>query len=132
VSRYTPAYTALLQRLYEVEQLRILTSKSIRLSPRPHEAARAKALYRAAIVLLCSHIEGYIEELCTLAIDGIHSKQIKKSKLSNAFFFYFSRDIIEEIKNTSDPSAISLKVKGLYSRDLDIWDSTQTFSRLWA
>lgn len=74
----------------------------------------SNATCRGAVVLLCSHIEGYIEDLCEVVLDRIVSKQSRKNKFPNRFYFQFLKGVILEIKSTEDPDAIISKMIGLY------------------
>lgn len=127
--RYTVAYSNLIKRLSEVIILQQLSSSYSRTGPSSKNAEKVKVFYRAAVVLLSSHIEGYIEELGELCLDRILTKKLEKQCLADSFFYFFSKDIIDEIKNTSDPGAISRKVRIITDRDLDIWSNDKIFQK---
>jgi hypothetical protein len=128
MARFTSAYSSLVERMVEVSALRVLVAQTARRPPTRPVIAQSQALYRGAVVLLSSHIEGYVEELCCLILDQIHGRSATKATFGDAFLYYFSKDIIDEIKETREPTVIAGKVKNLWSRDADIWDSAMTFS----
>jgi regulatory protein YycH of two-component signal transduction system YycFG len=78
--------------------------------------------------LLSSHIEGYIKDVGEVAIERIALRKLPKSKLSGSFRYHLSHDLINEIKNTNDPSKIAIKVDTLFQRDGHIWGTDQRFS----
>lgn len=127
MSRYTVAYSDFLARLDEIEALRLLAARATRVRASPPHLVQAQALYRGAVVLLSSHIEGYVEDLCTLILERIHTHRVEKGCFANAFLYYFSKDIIDGIKDTGDPAVLAAKVKGLIARDVDIWSDDVAF-----
>ncbi len=84
---------------------------------------------RAGIVLLCSHLEGYIEALGRIAVVQLAERSIAKNSIARKFRYYLSRDLINEIKDTSDEERLALKVENLVRRDIHIWDSSAHFSQ---
>ena len=85
-------------------------------------AQEISALCRGAIVLLSSHIEGYTKEVGELTLAKIYEKSVCRSKISNIVSYHASRDIISEIKDTSDAEKLALKIVNLVERDLSIWE----------
>jgi hypothetical protein len=86
-------------------------------------------LCRGAIVLLSSHLEGFIKELGEIILERLETRGVTRSSLAPRFFFHLSKDILDEIKNTSEPESISNKVFTLLSRDFDLWSQTGPFPR---
>lgn len=125
--RYTVAYSAFLQRLREVEALNRLAKKHTVRIRQSRDTETARALCRASIVLLSSHIEGYLEELVEVILDRIFLGAISKQKLAPRFFYYFSQDLLNEVSETKNPDKIAEKIKRLFLRDIDIWSTDDTF-----
>jgi len=124
MSRYTSAYTGLIVRFKEIDAI-LGMAKDI--SSKPITATtldKVSALCRSGIVLLSSHIEGYIENLGEIAIDRIGAKQLKKSKLGNQFRYYLSRDLINNILKSTESASIEQNLLMLWTRDSHIWDNT--------
>jgi hypothetical protein len=119
--RYTAAYSKFVNRMPEIISLWQLGKKYSRVASKSGNANIVRALCRSAVVLLSSHIEGYVEDLGELCIERIVDKKMKKNNLSDSFFYYFSKDLIEGIKETGNPGAISKKIKAIMTRDVDIW-----------
>jgi hypothetical protein len=123
VARYTAAYSALVVRLGEVETLLQMAKVYERDDARIY-AKEINALCRGAIVLLSSHIEGYTKEVGELTLAKIYEKSVCRSKISNIVSYHASRDIISEIKDTSDADKLALKIVNLFERDLPLWEQT--------
>jgi len=127
MARYSSAYSDLTIRLDEVGRITNEAKKKEALKPLGSQASLVSALCRGGIVLLSSHIEGYISDLNELILERIVKKKVSITKLSPRFGYYHSRDILDEISNTSDPKKISKKLKLLYSRDSFVWDDEDIF-----
>ena len=87
------------------------------------------ALCRGAIVLLCSHLEGYVESLGTIAITEIGRRSVLKSSLAGVFKYHLSRDLISQIKDTQNPERVVSRVEELFRRDGRVWDDSPRFHR---
>ena len=85
-------------------------------------------LCRGGIVLLCSHIEGYIEDLVSLALNRLAINNVQKDTISRIFKFHLSRDLITDINSSNNPDTVVSKVEAFLSRDAHIWDSSRYFS----
>lgn len=121
MARYTAAYSAFVVRLVEVELLLKMARKLERTSATEH-ADEISALCRGAVVLLSSHLEGYTKEIGELTLTKIYDSNICRSKLSNLISYHASRDIISEIKDTTDTDKLSRKIVDLIDRDLSLWE----------
>lgn len=133
MSRYTESYSSFVKRLSEVDRLQWLANEQI--SPRRNlsiarfrSAPVANDLCRSGVVLLSSHIEGYVKDLAELILQKIREKNTPKSTFAPCFLYYFSRDIIDQIRDTRDPERTSTKVMKLFQRDSDIWCDNNFFS----
>lgn len=125
--RYTAAYQGFLQRLPEIEALnRLARQHSVKLGSK-RDAETVNALCRASIVLLSSHLEGYVENLAEVILQRIFQRTLSKQKLAPRFLYYFSKDILDELYGTRDPDKMAGKVKVLFQRDIDIWSTNDTF-----
>lgn len=127
MTRHTAAYSGLIKRLVEVETILHLARQASTKPPVPVNVARINALCRSGVLLLSSHIEGYIEELGEIALYQIEQRQLLKSSLGTKFRYHLSRDIIANIKQTTDPSQIADHLDKLLQRDGHIWDSAPNF-----
>jgi hypothetical protein len=123
VARYTIAYSALVTRLGEVETLLKMASVFETKNATKH-AQEINALCRGAIVLLSSHIEGYTKEVGELTLAKIYEQSVCRSKVSNIVSYHASRDIISEIKDTSDAEKLAMKIVNFFERDHSVWEQT--------
>ena len=128
MARYTEAYSGFVGRLPEVDVLRKLANEHLRSAGPLKGGEVVNPLCRAGVVLLSSHIEGYVEDLSEVILRRILEKKTPKQTLSGRFLYYFSKDVIDEISKTRDPDKISEKVRRLFERDEDIWCSKEKFS----
>lgn len=125
--RYTAAYSALVRRLDEIEALLSLARDASRRPTAPN-LVRVAALCRGAVVLLSSHIEGYIEELGELALDRIVSRRVVKTSLDERFLFYCSRDLLGALRDSANPDKIAQQMQKILTRDSHVWDSSPHFT----
>lgn len=128
MARYSPAYSALARRMEEIDEIVSMARSIERMPVIPRNMTRVNALCRGGIVLLCSHLEGYIEDLGTLAIDRIGKRQVPKNALSEGFRYHLSRDLVTGIFGTDNPNDRASRVLAFLKRDQHIWDSSHTFS----
>ena len=129
MARYTVTYSKFINNLQEVKALYTLANDQAVDVGKPNSPLAVRdALCRSAIVLLSSHIEGYIENLAVLILSKIVEKRIHKSKLSPKFLYYMSKDLLDNICDTEHPEKIVDKVKQLFSRDNYIWGESDYFS----
>ena len=127
MARYTEAYSEFVNRLPEVEMLCKLAKQHQRAAGPFRGTEVVRPLCRAGVVLLSSHIEGYIEDLSEVILRKVSENDTSKNILAPKFLYYFSRDLIDEIGNTTNPDKIAAKVQVLFSRDQDIWSSDDKF-----
>ena len=73
MTRYTSAYSNFVLRLKEIDILRGIMRGAL------EESAHTKAVCRSSVVLLSSHIEGYIEGLGEVILDRIYRKNLGKN-----------------------------------------------------
>ena len=127
MARYTKAYSRFVTGVEEVRALVKLARAESRAKGPLEDAPAARALCRAAIVLLSSRIEGYVEDLADIAVRRIVERQVPKQLLSRRLFYYCSKDVIDDIQDTKDPDKIAAKVAVIFARDHDVWCDRVSF-----
>jgi RiboL-PSP-HEPN len=123
MARFTAAYANLIAGINETESTRRLADELQLRDPLRH-TKEIDALCRASVVLLCSHIEGYVKGLGELLIDRMHSSGMDRRKLPRQFFHYVSQDYIRQIKETDDRAKIAGHIFNFIDRDGSIWAET--------
>src|SRR5438270_12233690 len=118
--RYTVAYSSFLTRLSEVETLRSLAAAQERADPIRFSAS-INALCRGTIVLLSSHVEGFIKELGELTLERVHLRGVARAQMVPQFFYHLSKDKLNELRDASQPETIATRVFEIVARDLDLW-----------
>lgn len=124
--RFTPAYSRFVRRLEEVDTLAKFAKRTSFRAPLTNPTL-VNAVCRSGVVLLSSHIEGYIEDLGELAIERVANKRIAKTQLSLGFRYHLSRDIINVIRQATDPEKSAKKIVELFTRDSLIWNQDPLF-----
>jgi hypothetical protein len=119
--RYTSAYADFTKRLEEIETLLRLARDAANMPPLPSNIAQINTLCRSGVVLLSSHMEGYIEALSETALSHIVSRKILKSQFAPEFRYYLSKDLLTVIRDNTDPVRIVAKIDELLQRDSHIW-----------
>lgn len=120
--RYTAAYSNFLECTKEIKLL-IKTAKSFGIK----NPDTVNALCRGSVVLLCSHLEGYMEEIATIITERISAQKIKKNIIGDAFKYHNSKDFLSTIEETQNPNAKAQRLLALMQRDDHIWDSTDHY-----
>ncbi|MDF2367861.1 MAE_28990/MAE_18760 family HEPN-like nuclease [Sneathiella sp.] len=122
MAKFTVVYSDFLARLDEVE---ILRKKAEYLEKNAHIEIKFKneinALCRGSVVLLLSHVEAYIKELGEHALEIFYKKKLNRDKFAPQFFYHISKDIVDEIKNTSDHKGLSIKLLNFVETDGEFW-----------
>ncbi len=127
MARYTEAYSAFVKGVEEVRTLVRLAKAESRAKGPLANAPTARALCRAAVVLLSSRIEGYMEDLAEVIVCRIVEKGVPKRLLSPRLMYFCSKDLIDEIRDTKDPDRIAEKIVTMFRRDQDIWCGEDSF-----
>ena len=91
MTRFTSAYSVLIQRLEEVHSLEKIASSYASAKPLGSYDKEISALCRGAIVLLSAHIEGFIDDLASIIIQRIHESKVKKTVFGEGFRYYFRK-----------------------------------------
>ena len=112
----------------EIKALQMLASDVEKKDATKSNLELRNSLCRGGIVLLCSHIEGYVEDLISLALNRLATSQVQKNTFPPVLKFHLSRDLIVDINSSTDPETIASKVEAFVSRDAHIWDSSLYFS----
>lgn len=122
--RFTRVYSEFISRIDEVSMLRKKAAALERSSRSLLHGPEIRALCRASVVLLSSHIEAYIKELGELVLDSAHQQGTPRNRISPQFFYYVSRERIEGIRGGSQPDAIARNVQDFIDNDLPYWQGT--------
>lgn len=126
MASYTPAYSAFIVNLGEVDILLRYSRKMESRDP-VNKRSEINALCRAAVVLLSAHLEAFIRDLGELALDSMHKKNVPRAKIASRFYYHISKQIISEIKDTSDHDKIAEKVFTFIQNDLPYWSRIASF-----
>ena len=126
MSRYTSAYSSFINRLNEVEILRRFASEKEGRDPIDLRND-INALCRGAIVLLSGHLEAFIKEIGELALDSIHSKGVDRRRIASRLFYHISKNIIDEVQDTSDPDKLADKIFSFIDSDQSYWSRVGPF-----
>ena len=126
MARFTAAYSSFVLRLDEVEILRKAAARKEREDAISHRC-EINALSRGSIVLLSSHLEAYVKELGELALDSLTANNIPRRGLADGFFYHLSKDLIDEIMDSSEPEKISGKIFDFLARDHALWSKSGSF-----
>lgn len=125
--RYSNAYSMLTERLEEVKTISASAKKTERGKLLGKNAKLISALCRGGVVLLSSHIEGYIVDLNELMLESIINKKVKKNKINKGFRYYHSRDLIDNLLKIDDFEKSANVVSALFERDGFIWNDHPEF-----
>ena len=126
MARYTSSYGSFVARLGEVELLRRDAEKKERDDP-VNKRDEINALCRGSIVLLSSHVEAYVKEVGELALGYFYIKSVSRAGFSSRFFYHISKDLLDQIKDTSDHDKIAEKVFSFLESDYEFWSKTGSF-----
>ena len=127
MTRFSPVYSSLIVRLEEVKRLTSLAEVSGRGKATSANMATVDALCRGGIVLMSSHLEGYVKGLAERGIEMIAKNNVPKATLESEFRYHLSRDLIEEIQQSIHPDSISSRIEAFLERDMLIWNSDAAF-----
>jgi hypothetical protein len=128
MTRYTYAYKSFIDNIDEVESLRSIALQKERENPIKY-SSEINSLCRGSIVLLSSHLEAYIRELGELLLGRIYEAKVLRGGVSPVVFYHISKDLLDQIGDTSDAEKIAKKVLAFINRDGDFWSQTGSFPR---
>lgn len=119
--RFTSVYGEFSSRIDEVSLLRRKAASLERSRTSLQHGPEIRGLCRSSVVLLSSHIEAYVKELGEHTLDSAHAQAIPRSRVAAQFFYYVSRDRIENIRSGSQPEAIAKNVQTFVDSELLHW-----------
>lgn len=128
MAAYSKAYSSLILRLREIETILSMAKVTDKNLKPLDSRLPVDSLCRSGVVLLCSHIEGYVENVGSLAVARIGTKNMPKGKMPPAFRYHLSRDLIVRVKQSDNPGTIAAKLDELMARDANVWDKTPHLS----
>lgn len=126
MARFTLAYSAFLVSLSEIEALRRLALAKERTDP-VGLRNDINALCRGAIVLLCSHLEAFIKSLGEIALDSMHAQNVPRAAVALQLYYHISKDVVDQLKDTTEPSKIAEKMFMFLKEDLPYWSQAGPF-----
>ena len=126
MSRYTSAYSSLSLRLEEIKILLHLARKR-ETSDAVSFRKEINALCRGSIVLLCGHLEAYVKEVGEVALNSIFAKKVDRKRVAPQFFYHISKDLLDEVQDTSDPARIAPKLFTFLEQDYLFWSQVGSF-----
>ncbi len=91
--------------------LKLCTRPSAKLSTSVRNTLRDRSLCRGATVLLCSHIEGYFENLVEDVLDFFENKKVKISNLPDRLITMHLWRYVENINDGNDGKKLSSIIK---------------------
>lgn len=127
MARYTHVYGEFVERLREIDILRVRAARLERSRQSYKYSQEIAALCRGGVVLLSSHIEAYVKELGEHAIDTMFQKGVCRSQLAPQFFYYVSRKKLEQIGASEDPAVVAQNVFKFISEHGHYWEATDPF-----
>lgn len=127
MSRYTVSYSEFIARLREVELLRAAAAHKELTDP-VGLRNEINALCRGAIVLLSSHVEGYIKDVGEAALDAFFTKSVDRTGISSRTFYHISKDVIDEMRDTADTIKIADKIFDFIATDMSFWSKSGPFT----
>lgn len=127
MAAYTSVYSNFVTRLDEVQLLRVRAAALERGRNSLRHGPEISAICRGSIVLLSSHIEGYVKEVGELALDSIVSKGLCRSRLKPEFFYHASRTSLVSLRDANDPAVIAENVFRFLESDLHHWSRQDKF-----
>lgn len=124
--RHTSAYSSFAAELQEIQLLRSRAGALEKSQP-IQKSAEINALCRAAIVLLSAKLEAYVKQLGEITLTNLHARSVSRARLAPQFYYHVSKDVIDEIRDTSDPVKVASKVMKFMQSDGSFWSQTGPF-----
>lgn len=126
MARYTQSYKSFIERLEEIKTLCKIAKEKEKKDALKYRN-EINALSRSSLVLLSSHLEAYIEGIGGCAIDAMFNRGISRKNLCDQFYYFISRELLEQINDSTDPGIISKKVFHFLDKDLQFWSKDGPF-----
>jgi hypothetical protein len=111
------AFSDLGDRLKEVELLSLLDPTR---SGKTGQEATGNAINRGCIVLLCAHLEGFIEDIATEAID-IMIGRARVEDVPLLFRSLHAEDHLRSLEPIKDYKARAPRIKKMFETESDLW-----------
>lgn len=106
------------QRLEEVRALQSLNPVAVGSLPATRSAARADtAVNRASVVLLCSHLEAFVEQLLSEGVDTLLSSPLPCDRISNQLRYRHGIRGVREVAEISSADSFARSFAGLISKN---------------
>ncbi|MDR6394261.1 MAE_28990/MAE_18760 family HEPN-like nuclease [Herbaspirillum seropedicae] len=125
--RYTQAYLDFVSRIDEIKIL-LRSAKRKERSDAIRHRGEINVLCRSAIVLLSSHLEGYVKDLGELALDSLHVQGISRANMSSKIFFHISKDFFADMREMTDPEKLADRVFTFLNEDGGFWSKLGPFT----
>lgn len=124
--QFTRSYSEFKVHLSEVDALRSMAAQKERENAFGFRG-EINALCRGAIVLLSSHVEAYVRDLGKLALEALYTKRIDRAGLVPRLFYHISKDVLDEMSDTTDHDRMADKVFSFLANDGGYWDKGGPF-----
>lgn len=116
------ALAELADRLNEV---RLLCRLDPLRTEKSNDRAVGNAINRACIVLLCAHLEGFLEDLITEAIDVLVDQALVEH-LPLAFRALHAEEHLRRIEPIKDRSTRAPRIQQMFNDESELWSTGQT------
>ena len=127
--RYTIAYREFNHKLVEVHRLNQMAIKELPPMESFEAISVVHTLCWASVVFLSGNLEVYMKKLTERILDRVYNSKLQKDKLALKFRYYFSRDLVDQIRNTRHPEQVARKVREIFDRDAYIWSDDSIFQK---
>jgi len=112
------ALTELDKRLEEVRALQSLNPVAVGSLPATKGAAQADtAVNRASVVLLCSHLEAFVEQLLSEGVDTLLISPLPRDRISNQLRYKHGIRGVREVADISNADSFAQSFAGLISQN---------------
>lgn len=127
--RYTTAYREFNHKLAEVQRLNRMAAKELPSLESFDAISVVHTLCWASVVFLSGNLEAYMKKLTEGILDCVYNSKLEKDNLALEFRYYFSRDLVDQIRDTRDPGNVAKKVREIFDRDAYIWNDDSSFQK---
>lgn len=121
---YSRAFKKFEERLTEVDHLRSLSRTPVsKILRNPiDQADHTNFLIRSATVLLCSHIQGFVEDLSDVLVTSAISSKKLGEILPDSFRYYILKGEFATFRQTDDPEKLVKAMRRVVQKRLHILD----------
>jgi RiboL-PSP-HEPN len=85
------------------------------------EVATGNAVNRACIVLLCAHLEGFLEDLAIEVIDALVDRHVNINNLPLLFRAVHAEEHLRQIEMIRDRNSRAPKIEHMFKNELPLW-----------